>query len=40
MLKKLKDLVPQSAHVIRDGVKCTVVNEELLPGDIVILSPG
>ncbi|MBW7882103.1 MAG: cation-transporting P-type ATPase [Caldilineaceae bacterium] len=36
----LRKLLPTYAHVLRDGVECRVVAEELVPGDVLLLAEG
>lgn len=39
-IRKLLDLVPKQAHILRDGVELTVPAEELKIGDVFIVRPG
>ncbi|HBA88550.1 MAG TPA: ATPase [Geobacter sp.] len=39
-VEALKKLLPQQASVIRDGVELQVEAEELVPGDLVVISQG
>lgn len=39
-LKELAERVKLSSSVMRDGIEQSVPNEELVPGDVVLLSPG
>lgn len=39
-LAELVQLAPQTATVVRSGVETTVPNEEVLPGDILVIRPG
>ncbi|NTU79828.1 MAG: cation-transporting P-type ATPase [Chloroflexales bacterium] len=36
----LRRLLPSAAHVVRDGVEQLVPSEELVPGDVLLLSEG
>jgi len=38
--EELKKLLPRYARVIRSGEECRILAEELVPGDVVILSEG
>lgn len=38
--ERLRDLLPHKARVLRDGTKQEVSAEELVPGDLVLLSSG
>jgi len=39
-IEALRDMVPESATGLRDGVRQTVPVEELVPGDVVLLASG
>ncbi|MDD3587929.1 MAG: heavy metal translocating P-type ATPase, partial [Thermoguttaceae bacterium] len=39
-LAELVQLAPDTATVIRDGIETVVPNEQVLPGDIVVIRPG
>ena len=39
-LAALRKLLPQQAHVLRDGKVARLPAEQLVPGDIVLLEPG
>lgn len=38
--ERLRDLLPHKANVLRDGTKQEISAEELVPGDLALLSPG
>jgi magnesium-transporting ATPase (P-type) len=38
--KALKKMLPEYAHVLRDGEEKRILAEELVPGDIILLSEG
>lgn len=39
-LKALKSLSSPHAHVLRDGMKCAILSEQVVPGDILLLEVG
>lgn len=39
-IKKLMDLAPKKAVVIRDGAETEIITNEIIPGDIVLIKPG
>lgn len=39
-LSKLKQMIKHKTRVLRDGKKIVVAQEEVVPGDIIFLSPG
>lgn len=39
-IKKLMELAPKSARVIRDGKEVEILTEEIVVGDIVVIRPG
>lgn len=39
-IKKLMDLTPKTAHVIRDGAEQIIPVEEMRPGDVFVVRPG
>lgn len=39
-IKRLMDLAPKTAHVIRDGVETTIPAQEVQEGDIFLVKPG
>jgi Cu+-exporting ATPase len=39
-IKKLMELAPKKAVVIRDGMETEIITNEIIPGDIVVIRPG
>jgi len=39
-VRKLLDLRPKSAHVIREGKEVEILAEQIMPGEIVVVRPG
>lgn len=39
-IKKLMNLAPKKAHVIRDGAEIEIITNEIIKNDIVIIKPG
>ncbi len=39
-LRKLLEMAPDEATVIRDGVESVIPSKELVPGDVVLIRPG
>src|SRR3989344_5634935 len=39
-VRKLLDLKPKTAHVIRDGTEVEILAEEIMAGEIVVVRPG
>ena len=39
-IKKLMELAPKKAAVIRDGMETEIITNEIIPGDTVVIRPG
>jgi len=39
-IKKLMELAPEKARLIRNGAEIEIITNEIIPGDIVVINPG